>query len=268
MKYAIVNDARSEAVKGLNGLCPNCKSPMIPKCGAKIIHHWAHKGKLECDHWWEPETQWHRDWKGYFPKEWQEVVHQDPITGERHIADVKTSLGIILEFQHSPIKPEERKSRNEFYKNIVWVVDGKRLNNDEANFEKAYNSGTSIAHVRKFFVNESSLLNKWTGLNVPVFFDFGQQILWMLIPIISDDITAYVLPIKKEDFLVMFRDETLGKVNSFWKWMQDFIFYIKNPQQNRRIVQFVHHARGSSFRGPRIDYVSNRHRHRNKKRRF
>lgn len=258
MKYAMVNDAKSEAMKGLNGFCPNCKSPMIPKCGLKMIHHWAHKGKLECDHWWEPETQWHRDWKGYFPKNWQEVVHQDPVTDERHIADVKTNLGIVLEFQHSPIKSEECKSRNEFYKNIVWVVDGKRLKNDEANFEKAYNSGTSIAQVRKIFVNDSSMIKKWTGLNVPVFFDFGQPILWMLVPIISDNITAYVLPIKKEDFLAMFRDEVIGKVDSFGKWMRDFIFYIKNPHRNRRIVQLVHPTRRYSRSGPRIDYVHGR----------
>lgn len=52
--------------------------------------HWAHKGRLPCDPWWEPETEWHRMWKDYFPSQNQEVVHFDAATGEKHVADVKT----------------------------------------------------------------------------------------------------------------------------------------------------------------------------------
>jgi len=56
-----------------------------------------------CDNWWENETQWHRDWKNHFPVEWQEVV-QIAEDGEKHIADVKTSEGWVVEFQHSYLK--------------------------------------------------------------------------------------------------------------------------------------------------------------------
>ena len=41
--------------------------------------------------------------------------------GEKHIADVKTDQDCVIEFQHTYIKPDERRSREEFYKNIVWV---------------------------------------------------------------------------------------------------------------------------------------------------
>ena len=53
--------------------------------------HWAHRGSRFCDPWWENETEWHRSWKGQFPVNWQEVVHQAE-TGEKHIADVKTEV--------------------------------------------------------------------------------------------------------------------------------------------------------------------------------
>jgi competence protein CoiA len=48
---------------------------MIARCGSQRIHHWAHKNKSEqCDHWWENETEWHRNWKASFPVDWQEIT--------------------------------------------------------------------------------------------------------------------------------------------------------------------------------------------------
>ena len=124
MKYAIVNGERSEARRGLAGECPACSSEMIAKCGEIYAHHWAHKGRRNCDAWWENETEWHRAWKNLFPTDWQEIVHRAD-DGEKHIADVQTEDGWTIEFQHSLIKPEERVSREEFYEKMIWVVDGK-----------------------------------------------------------------------------------------------------------------------------------------------
>lgn len=91
--------------------------------------HWAHpQGSV--DHWWEPETEWHRKWKERFPDDWQEVVHCSS-TGERHIADVKTEHGLAIEFQHSDISEQERRSREEFYGRLYWVVNGLRLKTDD-----------------------------------------------------------------------------------------------------------------------------------------
>ena len=125
MKYAIVGELKQEAEPGLSGECPVCEATTIAKCGEKNIWHWAHKGKRNCDRWWENETEWHRDWKNQFPVEWQEVV-QIADDGEKHIADVKTDQGWVIEFQRSYIKPEERRSREAFCGNMVWVVDGLR----------------------------------------------------------------------------------------------------------------------------------------------
>lgn len=44
--------------------------------------------------------------------------------GEIHRADIKTPTGIVIEVQHSSMTDAERISREEFYKNLVWVIDG------------------------------------------------------------------------------------------------------------------------------------------------
>lgn len=100
-----------------------CASAMIAKCGPRKIPHWAHHRIRNCDPWWEPETPWHRDWKNQFPEECREVSHL-ALDGEVHRADVKTPTGIVIELQHSSITDAERLSREEFYGNLVWVLDG------------------------------------------------------------------------------------------------------------------------------------------------
>ncbi len=96
---------------------------MLAKCGPRIIHHWAHSSRKNCDPWWENETPWHREWKNYFPEESREVSHTAP-DGEIHRADIKTSTGIVIEVQHSTMTDKERTSREEFYENLAWVLDG------------------------------------------------------------------------------------------------------------------------------------------------
>ncbi|MBL7893856.1 MAG: hypothetical protein JNK50_01090 [Bacteroidia bacterium] len=46
---------------------------MLAKCGTINIWHWAHEAIENCDDWYEPETQWHRDWKEHFGEECSEM---------------------------------------------------------------------------------------------------------------------------------------------------------------------------------------------------
>lgn len=78
----------------------------------------AHRSRRSCDPWWENESDWHRSWKNHFPAGWQEIVLSGPY-GQRHIADVKTAAGLVLEFQHSPLAPMERHARENFYRNMA-----------------------------------------------------------------------------------------------------------------------------------------------------
>jgi competence protein CoiA len=89
MKFALVEGERREAKPGLSGKCPVYGHAMIAKCGEHRVHHWAHQANCTCDHWWKPETEWHRDWKNQLPEDWQEIVHQSQSEdGEKHISDV------------------------------------------------------------------------------------------------------------------------------------------------------------------------------------
>lgn len=127
MRFALVDGQRRTAEKGLTGICPACGGPVLAKCGEKKAHHWAHK--RQCSDTWATgkETDWHLGWKNYFPEAWQERILMDAQSGEKHIADILTEHNLVLEFQHSPIDPEERRARERFYsqdgRQMVWVVD-------------------------------------------------------------------------------------------------------------------------------------------------
>lgn len=178
MRYAQYNNSRIEPQKGIKGaVCPVCGAPVDPKCGEIKIHHWAHKSGANCDPWWESETEWHRKWKDCFPSEWQEFIMHDEATGEKHVADVRSEAGLVIEFQHSSIKEEERTSREKFYKNMLWVVDSKEKYD---NFKSCIKN-KSLKHCnadRKYFYADTydvrkRFPEKWLNSTVPVIFDFG-----------------------------------------------------------------------------------------------
>ncbi len=219
MRYALTNGQKIEATKGAKGVCPSCGSELIAKCGNLKINHWSHKGNRNCDRWWENETEWHRSWKDNFPIEWQEIVQTDE-RGEKHIADVKTKSGWVLEFQHSFIKSEERLSRNTFYHKLVWVVDGTRRKTDKKQFQKILEESrqlsTNIPILRAHFIDECRLLNEWHNKSL-VFFDFKetkdteQSVLWFLFPKTSSSI-AYLSPFSRTNFIELFNNDNFDEL--------------------------------------------------------
>ncbi len=124
MQYALIDGRRREAIAGARGVCATCNAEMVSKCGPRVMHHWAHARKQNCDPWWENETPWHREWKNLFPPECREICHIAP-DGEVHRSDIKTPTGIVIEVQHSAMTDAERSAREEFYGNLIWVVDGR-----------------------------------------------------------------------------------------------------------------------------------------------
>ena len=58
----------------------------------------------------------------------REVSHTAP-DGEVHRADIKTPTGIVIEVQHSTMTDSERESRETFYDNLIWIVDGRSFQN-------------------------------------------------------------------------------------------------------------------------------------------
>lgn len=221
MKFAFVGGEKSEATKGAIGVCPSCGAELVPRCGEIKINHWAHRGRRKCDPWWENETDWHRSWKNNFPKEWQEVIHTDNESGEHHIADVKTSSDWVLEFQHSPLKREERASRNKFYPKLAWIVDGTKRKRDKPSFNRILDEYGLKSDDPRFRVvmgqDDCRLIEEWHECESYVFLDFqdtddkDRTILWYLFPRIANN-EACLWPIQKDVFIELHKNNNFDKL--------------------------------------------------------
>jgi len=200
MRRALVDGVRVDAQPKLRGECIRCGGEMIAKCGRVKVWHWAHKGEPPCDPWWENETEWHRDWKDRFPVDWQEIIAEDPVTGERHIADVRTPHGLVIEFQHSVIDPAEVQSREAFYGNMIWIVDGLRGGLDGQFFQMGVSRQAvlvdPIGHQIEW-LGRGRLFHNWSQVGAKVFLDFGGELLWLLAYYDRDKKRGVVGPIHK-----------------------------------------------------------------------
>lgn len=123
MRFALDDNGKriKPSHSGQKAKCPLCGGTLIGKCGEIYVWHWQHHQDRNCDPWKEHETEWHSSWKGMFPDEWQEIVIE--MGDEKHIADVQTPNGVVIEFQNSPISTSTIKIREAFYKNMIWVVN-------------------------------------------------------------------------------------------------------------------------------------------------
>jgi hypothetical protein len=143
---------------------------------------------------------------------------------------VKTAHGWALEFQHSFIKPEERRSREAFYAKLMWVVDGTRRKRDKAQFLKAVEESTPLSRsspFRRVWSGEGALLRDWVVSAAHVFFDFrDEQGLWWLSPT-SDTTWAIVVPISVSHFVEMHRQK--DGADEFDRNMQDLARALTAP---------------------------------------
>lgn len=113
---------------GIEAICPFCKKPLIPKCGNINMWHYAHKSNYECDTWKTGETDWHLSWKAKFPKSCVEVtIKSENSSQQSHRADVKLKSGVIIEFQNSHLSTDEITEREDFYKQMIWIINGNKF---------------------------------------------------------------------------------------------------------------------------------------------
>lgn len=257
MRYALVNGESCEAERGLSGECRGCGKPMLARCGTVRIKHWAHKGKITCDPWLKDKTEWHIKWQDQFPKPWQEfrLVADN---GELHIADVKTIKDWVIEFQHSPLAQEERQARTDFYRKLVWVVDGLRRKRDKVKFFESLSEVASVSNpqspVRRIFKvswDDCALLRDWSGTSTPVFFDFGDEdsMLWCLLPR-GPDRTAYVLEFLRAGFIAFHRNEVIDR-DFFSDLLKNFGSSILELSSRSRTPKLVHVVQRPRYQHPR-----------------
>lgn len=156
MNIALKNNKRVEASPGQTASCPVCGDDVVSKCGQIKVWHWAHKS-ADCDHWSEPESEWHKNWKNKFPIQWQEVVIG------KHRADIKTPSKVI-EIQASSISSSDIIEREHFYGDMLWVLKGEDF---EHNFDLRKKGGIYTfrwKHPRK----------SWWSAKKPIFIEFSQ----------------------------------------------------------------------------------------------
>ena len=154
MNIALKNNKRVEASPGQTASCPVCGDSVVSKCGQIKVWHWAHKS-ADCDHWSEPESEWHKNWKNKFPLHWQEVVIG------KHRADIKTPVKVI-EIQSSNISSGDIIERERFYGDMIWILKGEDF---EDNFELRHRGDIHTfrwKHPRKV----------WWNAKMPIFIDF------------------------------------------------------------------------------------------------
>lgn len=108
------------AFSGQRGTCPGCHAATVAKCGTQVVWHWAHLAGVDCDTWYEPRTEWHKQWQSVVPAYRREV----PLGNHR--ADVVTADGRIVEFQHSYLSTEDITARESFYRgDLIWIWDAR-----------------------------------------------------------------------------------------------------------------------------------------------
>lgn len=213
MKFANIEGQRREAQPGISAQCPLCGTTVVAKCGHHKVWHWAHRRAHVCDRWWEPETEWHKIWKNEFPSNWQEIIQIAP-NGEKHVADVKTKGGTVIEFQHSFLETKERMAREYFYGKMVWVVDGCRRKRDADQLLKSI--GPCVYGIEPYILYVAdhqgcTLLREWNTSPVPVYFDLGRRedtgelTFWRRDPI-SHNGRVYLSPVSRDSFLKVHRD--------------------------------------------------------------
>jgi hypothetical protein len=128
MLIALYNGRRVRAHiagSGALGTCPWTRLP-VKACVGEILQYWAYVGgapKLPAGY--EPESEWHEQWKATI-----EDAHCEVVMGpnDEHRADIRGSDDTVIEIQHSRIDIRDSRARVDFYRThtdrrVIWVVD-------------------------------------------------------------------------------------------------------------------------------------------------
>ena len=180
MLFALLNNKRVQPSRNINGaVCPLCRTEMTAKCGEIRVHHWAHKNKINCDHWLEDDSPWRWSWMGRFPDDWCEhvITHE----GEKHLADIQTPKNTIILLHQSRLTPEIVREREKFYQTPVWILNAGRFKNHTkrllSHFEKKHFRQFGIEK-NVYFLScfyEDTLPQAWLKAQFPIFLDFSES---------------------------------------------------------------------------------------------
>lgn len=155
MRYAHNGQTRIHALPGGRANCLLCGTELYTACGEIQRWHWRHVNKIDCDPWYAYKSDWHIDWQNEFPENWQEVVINEK--GVKHIADIQTPKGMVIEFQHSSISSSQIRERETFYQNMIWIVDAEDF---KGNFQIRSKVNSRLRNLEREKHSETSAIEK------------------------------------------------------------------------------------------------------------
>lgn len=126
----------------------------------------------------------------------------DTKTNEKHIADICTDDDVVIEFQNSPIHADEVRSRNSFYKRIVWVVNGSNFGLAKPYFFMDFRVRRDGSYLADFsFWSRGKIISNWSKSTASVFLDFDEGVLFWLKSFDDTTKRGVVKLVSKYDFL-------------------------------------------------------------------
>ena len=129
---------------------------LIAKRGKILAHHFAYKNKNDStdnyDAWYAAKKiengkgQWHSDWQSLSNPNNVEVIKiKDNV---KHIADMISNDNKVIEFQHSPLSKSEIDAREQFYDQMLWVMDATKNFNFRIGAGKMWNKNYNFYAVK------------------------------------------------------------------------------------------------------------------------
>jgi competence CoiA-like predicted nuclease len=240
-------ERRQPGYSGEKATCPMCGAQLIGKCGQIRIWHWQHRKHSECDSWQEGETDWHREWKLRFPEPWREVV---VIKGDqKHRADIRTAGGTVVEFQNSPISMEDVGRREQFYGDLIWVVNASHFsqNLELLSLSTIKKYQLQEAHAQEYKEFERQLENaEWeirnkflqaNGLSEKILFERELAVLrGSLLKMFEMDKRAFIIQLMEDDRFQASNSihRVLGGIKYHYKGQYDYIMQKERSLLTRR----------------------------------
>jgi hypothetical protein len=134
------------------------------------------------------------------------------VDGTRHVADIKTDTGLVVEFQRSHLSTVERREREAFYDDMIWVVDGTRLKRDLDFFEQIrfHERSGPREDVVPFNWRVPQITRRWDESTKLVFLDFHGDHIWC-VPPITNVWRKYATKVPKGEFISALMQGSLPK---------------------------------------------------------
>jgi hypothetical protein len=248
---ALLNNELIYAQPKLKAYCPHCNCKVKAKCGSQNTWHWAHVNLINCDEWWEPEGEWHFNWKKELGLKNAEVKIEKE--GFFHVADFITDSNVIIELQNSQISLKTIEEREKFYgEKMFWLINAEKFKYNFLIDDNSFENGEPLPFNVWYDENKNHWLVDFNNLELSLddkywmhchFFNFNSSIkLWYLINFYEwkDDLTIKIkkinnqLGLKSPDKLKYFKWKKSRKTwlnakrHLFFDLGDNNIFLIKN----------------------------------------